>query len=237
MCKLAVIVLLPVVLFGQQFETATVALSDAGSTGSRLVDDATRFEFRYASVRSLLALAYGVNSWNVRGPAWIDSGAVDVIAGKPLHTTDNDERLMLQALLAERFHLVVHRDRYDLSIYDLVIAKSGIRAKRAEATSPQLGTMKGPDRSLKGTLSMAALSAALQIPLETSVRDATGLSGVFEIELKWSPEDAIAADLPGATFPPLEKALEQQVGLALQKRTIGVNTLVVDSGRELPAGN
>jgi uncharacterized protein (TIGR03435 family) len=237
MCKLAAIVLFPFVLFGQRFETATVALSDAGSTGSRLVDDATRFEFHYASLRSLLALAYGVNTWNVRGPAWIDREVVDVIARKPLHTTDDGERLMLQSLLAEYFQLATHRDRYDLSVYDLVIAKSGIRAKRVEAASPQSGTMKGPARSLKGTLSMEALTAALQIPLETSVRDATGLSGTFEVELKWSPEDAIAAELPGATFPPLEKALEQQLGLALQKRTIMVDSLIVDKGRALLSGN
>src|SRR5579871_4570076 len=103
MRKLAAIVLLPFAVFGQAFEVATVRLSAPGSTGSRMVDDATRFEFLYSNVKSLLALAYQVNSVNVRGPDWIDVEAIDVIARKPPHTTEDGERRMLQALLAERF--------------------------------------------------------------------------------------------------------------------------------------
>jgi uncharacterized protein (TIGR03435 family) len=97
--------------------------------------------------------------------------------------------------------------------------------------------MKGPARSLNGTLSMEGLAAALQIPLESPVTDATGLTGTFDILLQWSPEDAIAAELPGATFPPLAKALEQQLGLKLETRKIKIDALVVDSGQKIPAEN
>jgi uncharacterized protein (TIGR03435 family) len=238
---LAAIVLLPLAAFGQTFETAAVRLSAPGSTGSRLIDDATRFEFLFSSVKSLLALAYHVNAPNVRGPDWIGAEAIDVIARKPPHTTEEDERLMLQALLADRFKLVVHRDSYDLTAYSLVLAKGGPKVKLADGNGPaaslQISPMKGPARSLNGTLSMDLLAAALQIPLETQVTDATGLTGAFEILLQWSPEDAIAAELPGATFPPLAKALEQQLGLKFETRKIKIDTLVVDSGQRIPAGN
>ncbi len=239
--KLAVIVLLPLAAFGQTFETATVRLSAPDSTGSRLIDDATRFEFLYSSVKSLLALAYGVNTANVRGPDWIAADAIDVIARKPPRTTEEGERLMLQALLADRFKLVVHRDSYDLTAYDLVVAKGGPKMKLADVDGPsaslQVSSMNGPARSLTGTLSMERLAAALQIPLETAVTDATGLTGAFDILLQWSPEDAIAAELPGATFPPLAKALEQQLGLKFETRKIKIDTLVVDSGQRIPAEN
>ena len=81
------------------------------------------------------------------------------------------------------------------------------------------------------------MALALQTPLETPVTDSTGLPGIFEIRLEWSPEDAIAADLPEAKFPPLAMALEQQVGLKLNTHKIKIETLVVDSGRAVPAGN
>ena len=84
---------------------------------------------------------------------------------------------------------------------------------------------------------MEGLAFALQTPLETAVSDATGLPGMFEILLEWSSEDAIAADLPEARFPPLPMALEQQLGLKLNTQKIKIETLVVDSGRSIPAGN
>ena len=205
-----------------------------------MLDDDTRFEFLYASVRSLLSLAYRVNAPNVRGPDWIDSDAIDVIARKPLHTTDEEQRLMLQSLLADRFQLVVHRDSYALTVYDLRIAQSGPKLRLADRTpeiAPPEMRWKGPARSVKGVFSMNGLAAALQHPLETSVIDATGLTDTFEILLQWSPEDAIAAELPGAIFPPLEKAIKEQLGLVLQSRKIKVDTLVVDSGKRIPAGN
>jgi len=241
MGKFAAILLLPFVTYGQSFEAATVRLSAPSSTGSRMVDDATRFEFLYGSVKSLLAIAYHVTTTNVRGPDWIGAEAVDVIARKPPRTTEEGERLMLQALLADRFKLTVHRDSYELTAYDLVLAKSGPKVKLADgglpAAKPRMSPMKGPARSLSGTLKMERLAAILQIPLESLVTDATGLTGTFDILLQWSPEDAIAAELPGASFPPLAKALEQQLGLKLETRKIKVDTLVVESGQKIPAEN
>ena len=240
MRKLAAIVLLPFAACGQTFDAATVRLSSASSTGSHMVDDPTRFEFLYCSVRALLALAYHVNVWNVRGPDWIAAEMIDVIARKPLHTSEEDERLMLQALLADRFKLTVHRDSYDLTAYDLVAARNGPKMKSADGSvpaKPPIASMKGPERSLNGTVSMGRLAAALQTALESPVTDATGLTGEFDILLQWSPEDAIAAELPGATFPQLTKALELQLGLKLETRKIKVDTLVVDGGQKIPAEN
>jgi uncharacterized protein (TIGR03435 family) len=241
MRKLAAISLLPFIACGQTFEAATVRLSAPSSTGSRMVDDATRFEFLYCSVKSLLALAYHVHTVDVRGPEWIGAEAIDVIARKPPHTTEEGERLMLQALLADRFKLTVHRDSYDLTAYDLVMAKNGPKVKSADrsvpAGGPQMSPLKGPARSLSGALSMERLAAILQIPLESPVTDATGLIGMFDILLQWSPEDAIAAELPGANFPPLAKAVEQQLGLKLEPRKIKIDTLVVDGGQKIPVEN
>jgi uncharacterized protein (TIGR03435 family) len=115
----------------------------------------------------------------VIGPDWIVSEAIDVIAAKPPNTTEQGQRLMLQALLAERFHLVVHRDSYDITAYDLGIAKGGPKAKLANSYSKagSINNMKGPARTINGTLSMEDLAFTLETPLEALVTDATGAAG------------------------------------------------------------
>jgi uncharacterized protein (TIGR03435 family) len=238
MCKLAILISLSFAAFGQTFESASVKLSSTAAS-SHIVDYPDRFECLYCNVRFLLALAYHIIPPRVIGPDWIVSESIDVIAAKPPNTTEQGQRLMLQALLAERFHLVVHRDSYDITAYDLGMAKGGPKAKLANSYSKavSISKMKGPARTISGTLSMEDLAFALETPLETLVTDATGLPGMFEILLQWSPEDAIAADLPEARFPNLAMALEQQLGLKLNTHEIKIETLVVDSGRETPARN
>jgi uncharacterized protein (TIGR03435 family) len=238
MRKLSALVSLSFAAFGQTFESASVTLSGPTASSSHMVDNPDRFEFLYGNLRSLIALAYHVIPPRVIGPDWIGSEAIDVIATKPPNTTEEDQRLMLQALLAERFRLVVHRDSYDVTAYDLGVAKGGPKIKLANGQSKALvGKMKGPARSISGTLSMEDLAHALQRPLESPVTNATGLPSLFEILLEWSPEDAIAADLPEARFPPLAVALEQQLGLKLKTHKIKIETLVVDSGQKIPSGN
>jgi uncharacterized protein (TIGR03435 family) len=239
MRKLAALISLSFAAFGQTFESASVKLSSPTPASSHMVDYPDRFEFLYGNVRSLLALAYHIIPPRVIGPDWIGSEAIDVMATKPPNTTEEGQRLMLQALLAERFHLVVHRDSYDVTAYDLGIAKGGPKVKltNSHSNTVSISKMKGPARSISGTLSMEGLALALRMPLESLVTDATGLPGMFEILLEWSPEDAIAGDLPEARFPPLAMALEQQLGLKLSTHKIKIETLVVDSGREIPVGN
>jgi uncharacterized protein (TIGR03435 family) len=239
MRKLAALISFSFAAFGQTFESASVKLSSTAATSSHINDYPKRLEFVYCNVRSLLAFAYHVIPWRVIGSDWIVSEAVDVIATKPPNTTDEEQRLMMQALLAERFHLVVHRDSYAVTAYDLGSANGGPKAKLANSHSDavSISKMKGPARIISGTLSMEGLALALQTPLEAPVTDATGLPGIFDIRLEWSPEDAIAADLPEAKFPPLAMALAQQLGLTLNTHKIKIETLVVDSGEKIPIGN
>jgi uncharacterized protein (TIGR03435 family) len=241
MWKLSVILLLAPAAFGQTFDVASVKLSGPTSTGSHIIDNPDRFEFLYANVRSLLALAYHVNARDVEGPDWISSEAIDVIATKPPNTTEEGKRLMLQALLAERFQLVVHRDSREVQSYRLVVQKGGPKIQAADDPGPSsrmtVGKKNAPVRLLSGKMSLERLAMSLQAQLESPVADATGLPGFFDVKLQWSPEDAIAAELPEAVFPPLTKALEQQLGLKLEKQKTRIETLVVDSGQKVPTGN
>jgi bla regulator protein blaR1 len=238
MQKLTAVISLSLAAFGQTFESASVKVSSTAATSSHLVEDPERFECLYCNVRSLIALAYRTIPSRVMGPNWIGSKAIDVLATKPPNTSEENQRLMLQALLAERFHLVVHRGGYDVTAYNLGVAKGGPKLKLANSHSnaESISKLKGPARTIVGALSIETLAFALQVPLESLVTNTTGLPGTFEILLQWSPEDAIAADLPEATFPPLAMALEQQLGLKLNPIKVKIETLVVDAGREIPEG-
>jgi len=108
------------------------------------------------SLKALLYYAYGVAGSEIEGPAWLGSGKFDVEAQSPPGTTKEQFTGMLRNLLAERFHLVVHRESRELQGYDLVIGKNGPRLKAASdadviaATLPPAGPALGAAPDAKG---------------------------------------------------------------------------------------
>ena len=79
-----------------------------------------------------MAKAYGVKAYQVFGPPAIDSEKFDIVAKIPPGTTEAQYAAMLQSLLAERFGLVVHREMRELPLYELVVAKGGLKMKAPE---------------------------------------------------------------------------------------------------------
>ena len=76
----------------------------------------------------LIRTAYGVDADKVLGgPSWLESDRFDVIAKAPPSATPETAKLMLQALLAERFKLVVHTDSHALPGFVLTVGKKAIR--------------------------------------------------------------------------------------------------------------
>ncbi len=79
----------------------------------------------------------------VGGPAWLYSESYDIEARADGNPDSDQSRVMLQSLLAERFHLVLHRETRELPMYALVTAKKGarpagglVRAKEGSCTPP-----------------------------------------------------------------------------------------------------
>jgi uncharacterized protein (TIGR03435 family) len=67
-----------------------------------------RYFLSQATMAELIATAYGVDVGNVQGgPTWLERNHYDIRAKVPLGTTPEDVKLMLRALLADRFHLIV----------------------------------------------------------------------------------------------------------------------------------
>jgi uncharacterized protein (TIGR03435 family) len=160
---------------------------------------------------------------------------------------------MLQALLADRFNLTAHRDKRELSVYALSLARrdgrlgpgihpatvdcestgakpldSGAAQADYAACRPQMGLthLKAPG------FHMSTLASALMRLFDRAVVDKTGLPGAFDIELSWTPDPTMLP--PGA--PPnvsaggasIFTALEEQLGLKLISDRATVDVLIID---------
>ena len=98
--------------------------------------DPGQISYSNVTQRLLLAKAYGVQDYQISGPAWLDSERYEVVAKVPKGTTEEQFKVMLQNLLAERFQLTLHHETRKLPLYALVVAKSGPKLKEAAPLDP-----------------------------------------------------------------------------------------------------
>lgn len=85
------------------------------------------------TLRNLVMFAYDVTAPRVIGPAWLDSNRFDIAARAPEGTAPADLRVMVQNLLKQRFHLQAHMETREMPVYDMVIAKNGVKMVRHPA--------------------------------------------------------------------------------------------------------
>jgi uncharacterized protein (TIGR03435 family) len=134
---------------------------------------------------------------------------------------------MLQSLLADRFQLRVHYESRIQPIYELVLAKGGFKLKPLPADHERGGMSGRPGEMILHGMSIADLARSLSMSNEAgrAVVDKTGLTGNYEIDLKWTPDDQQGTPDAGST---LFTALEEQLGLKLEPAKGPVDTLVID---------
>lgn len=207
-----------------------------------------------AVLHTLISFVYGVeNAQQLAGlPKWAEERSYS-IAAKPadgfpvLSTAENREqvRLMMRAMLAERFHLQLHTEDRQETIYLLEIANGGPKIKEVEAPvrpakeppvqlvlSDRGGRMLGQ----KGTID--GVAGSLAVWLKHPVIDRTGLKGYYDFDVKWTapegstPGEGLGADGIGL----LIGMLPRQLGLRLTKGAGPVRYWVVDHV-EPPSGN
>jgi uncharacterized protein (TIGR03435 family) len=163
----------------------------------------------------------------------------DIDAIAPGAVSDADLRLMFQTLLEDRFKLKVHWETRELAGCDLVAVKGGSKIK---PTSPDnkitvdghvfpMGTSQlyiAADRVGhligKGS-SIEQLIRQLTGRVRTPIRDRTGLTGTFDYNVAFvlNPTQADANSAPMITT-----AIQEELGLKLEKSKIPVEVLVID---------
>jgi uncharacterized protein (TIGR03435 family) len=147
----------------------------------------------------------------------------------------HQHQLMMQSLLADRFQLRVHHATKMLPVYDLVVAKGGLKLKET-AEDENSGWSKGRGSYSGHRISTDDLVFILSNEVGRIIVDKTGLAGKYDIALKWTPDEMAAsagqqanASPPAADAPPsIFTALEEQLGLKLESAKGPVDTIVVD---------
>jgi uncharacterized protein (TIGR03435 family) len=118
-----------------RFEVASVKPSSEfpspSAVGGAGTSDPTRFVRNRATLANLILEAYHIRKYQLVAPAWLDTTRFDIQAIVPKGYSTDVRNRMLQALLAERFHLSFHRDSKIVPGYHLVVARGGIKIKEA----------------------------------------------------------------------------------------------------------
>ncbi len=154
---------------------------------------------------------------------------------------------MLRGLLTERFKLTFHRQEKEFSLYELMVVKGKLRLKESTAAPDEPAALISTVYPQKIVLparnaSMDDFVSLLQrAVLDRPVVNKTGLTGKFDFDLEWAPDESqFGGDLPVASADapsaPLFTAVQEQLGLKLEATKGPVQAIVVD-GAEKPVEN
>ena len=176
-----------------------------------------RLEIANMSLKEMMVNAYNIQPFQVSGgPAWLDSADYDVSAKAPGEWKREEVLLMLQSLLADRFHLILGRETRQLPVYALVVAGKGgkpgpklVPSKKGACTAPDpvnpfaVDPMRlcghfdlGPDGLTLVSAPLSSLTPRLSRLLGRTVIDKTGLGQNFDISVEWSPDESLAMQPP-----------------------------------------
>jgi len=229
------VMLVPSLSFGQTapanpaFEVASVKPSAPGGNGGGIIPGSTGLTARKATLLFCIQIAYDVQDYQVSGPTWLSSEQYDIEAKTDTPVGQEQLRLMLQTLLAERFKLVLHREERTRSVYTLVVGKDGPKLTETKGDGPSGTTAEIGHLAFKAA-SMPVLARRLSQQLHEPVSDLTGLRGSYDFTLDWQQDDSV----PG---PSLFTAVQEQLGLKLEARKTPVEVLVIDHAEKTPIAN
>lgn len=211
---------------------------------------------------ALITWAYGYNkTWGCSyasfgdlltgGPSWIRSERFEIQAkipeSAPTYTFDQFMRgdapgleKMLQALLADRFKLLVHKETKQVAGYALVLGKGGskltkssVEDKRAFGVRREIGPNgQVSNQMVARRVEMRDFAFLLLMTTQRPVIDRTGLTGEFDFDLEFAPFDSDATD---SSAPSLFTAI-QQLGLRLETAKTPLDGLAIDRA-ERPESN
>jgi len=243
-----------------EFEVASLKPNQSGSPGYAIAPrPGGKLQATNINLKRLIAVAYSMTDFQIFGNLrWLDTQRYDLDAKAPGPAALPDLRLMLRSLLDDRFKLKVHRETRDLQRYTLMPAKAGTLAGGpglteapngdcAASASPQAalsnGTPCGVVNQGLGRINgnrgrISQLCDRLTTLLGVTVVDESGLKGIYDIAVTWTPDPNLEHLPPGievssdTSGPSLFMALQQQLGLKLVGGKGPVEVLVLDSAEK-----
>jgi uncharacterized protein (TIGR03435 family) len=259
------------------FEAVSIRPDDPDTMARmvRMAFEPDGYSASHATLRLLIKDAYGVGDNQIfDAPVWVSSERYEIEAKIDLATANEIGQLseeqrkiarqhMLQALLADRFKLTLHRETREMAVYSLVIAKNGPKFKQAAPGDAYSKGLTSPSGNLVGSgmmlmrlgggqiggqgVPLDLLVKQLSAQLHQIVQDKTGLTGLYDFSLQWTPDlrqapagaEGIGDETdpsPGAAGGSVFTALQEQLGLKLEPTKGPVEVLVIDH-IDRPSGN
>ncbi len=195
--------------------------------GMRMTFSGPRATVNGATLQSLVIFAYDLKDYEIAESGWPSwSSQRFFVAAKAEGSTalSRDQfRVLFQALLANRFKLKFHREAKEMSGLLLTVAKGGPKMKLSAPDAGPTMSAAGSDHAEEtfAAWTMDQFARQLTFHLHEPVRDGTGLAGRYDFKLTWSDNNS--------AYPSFFTALQEQLGLNLERHKGPVQIFVVDS--------
>jgi bla regulator protein blaR1 len=247
------------------FEVVSIKPSKSDSMVMRAMFTSDGISVSGMPMHMLLREAFNISDSQLIGePGWVSNDRFDIEAKvaaedvpKLKAVKPTDRWAMLLPILEDRFALKFHHESKDLTQYVLVVAKGGLKMKEAtpgdtysnglkteSGTAGGAGMMRVEPGELIGQgVQLQGLVRFLSFQFHSPVTDQTGLTGKYDMDLKWTPDETEA----GAMRPPdggqsgagnpapvtnagpsIFTALEEQLGLKLEAHKEPGDAIVID---------
>jgi uncharacterized protein (TIGR03435 family) len=237
---------------------AIKATTDTQQSSFSYVQPGGRYIGQNMTLRLLIKTAYGVHdSQIVGGPSWINSDDWDINAKaegyKDAVQFRDLARLMVRPLLADRFKLALHHEQRELPVYALMVAKPnefGPNFRRddereCDKPAPPIAPVEGAAEPT-GLMPCGAdgfnarhlwaramtldymMIGIRRTSIDRVVVDHTGLTGKFDWEVQWVPDDLRIDAAKRPEGPSIFQAFREQLGLKLEPARDIVDVLVID---------
>jgi uncharacterized protein (TIGR03435 family) len=238
--KLLACLLLPLGSMAQSphFEVASIRPHEPPFSRLDISTAGPRFTAEGCTVYELIDWAYDLKNFQVSAApnvvlskgTFYDIGAKAEGDGVP---TRAEFRQMLQALLADRFKLKVHRELREMNVYALVTGKNGSKLKESAPDANPMGYMNVIGRNYRATRAKATMDDVVQAItnsfLDRPVLNKTGLTGTYNLSLTYTPDIRSNRGEPDPNDISIFTAVQEQLGLKLEPQKASIEVLVVDS--------
>jgi len=244
--KLLCIMLLSGTALAQKFDAASVKPFDPAKARA----EAKRRIFTLTpggvtaygvTLKEVIAAAYGVKDYQIAGPSWLTSEGFEIIAKTAAPATDDQLRVMLQDLLADRFRLVSHREQRELPVYALLAGKktSALQEAKADAEA-KLTFQNGGFRFQNYSMGRFAEYLTRMRGINRPVLDLTGMEGIYNFAIVFAdsadPAEVKMAVERALTDDSILAVVGSQLGLKIESRKMPQDMLIID-GIERPTAN
>jgi uncharacterized protein (TIGR03435 family) len=214
-----------------------------------------RFTVTNVPLQYVVTMAYRIKDFQLSGaPPWFLAERYDIEAKADGDLSFEAMLPMVRTLLEDRLKLQFHRESKEMQVYTLVVAKPGkLHLAEGKCGPPPNGSLPVPEPGRPPTppcgffyavpghisaekVTISRLSDSLSLLTDRIVLDKTGLTGNYDINVEFTPDQNQFQAPPGVTpappidpnGPSLTTALQEQLGLKLESQKGPVDIMVID---------